>query len=313
MTVTTTGRVRADSLPFAPVLARPLPSTVTPFPNETVDSYFDRLGAMNQTPGYRLRYPSDWLHCPLNDLELLEVLSGFPRTTLVWALPGLRRHAPEINTPPAPTGWDTGFVCRRCALQRSGIPHRVQVHAPGRRAPLCITHRLWTGLIPVPSEQIDLSITPEIVRAQIRLNRLSRRHPAPFLERVRDLCGGTMVQIERRGLIRNEVTWEALFEASKLPDARRPRSPFDPFRMAARYPQTVRLTAMVIARVNRHLADPNADSKKTIAEEFVEQFPLDRNPRTTTGPWLNRFLVDLLNSCTAAASPPPHASQANHS
>ncbi|MFD7497530.1 hypothetical protein ACFV8T_35180 [Streptomyces sp. NPDC059832] len=41
---------------------------------------------MNQTELRTMRNPSRWLQCPLNELERLELISGQPRTTLLWGI-----------------------------------------------------------------------------------------------------------------------------------------------------------------------------------------------------------------------------------
>lgn len=55
------GPVPVTSLPFTPTMLRPLPHPVTPFANETLDSYRHWLAVANQTEFRTMRSPSRWL------------------------------------------------------------------------------------------------------------------------------------------------------------------------------------------------------------------------------------------------------------
>ncbi|MFJ2263962.1 hypothetical protein ACIOKD_37695 [Streptomyces sp. NPDC087844] len=174
-----TGRQRGPapvtSLPFTPVLLRPLPHTVTPFANETLDSYRRRLAAANQTEFRTMRNPSRRLQCPLNELERLELISGQSRTTLLWALPELRRHAPDIVPPPEIFVVNHRAACDLCAWPSGSNGQTIQVYIRGFHDNVCIRHRRWLSYGHVnESQQLDLSQAPEIVQAQLLLDQLEQ-------------------------------------------------------------------------------------------------------------------------------------------
>lgn len=300
----------ATALPFAPVIARPLPHTVTPFPNETLNSYFNRLASANKTTTQSLRTPSRWLRCTLNDLELLEILSGQPRTSLVWALPELRQYAPGIAPPPQSKSHSTRFACRRCIWQAGGT-EEVQVLVRTPYDQVCIRHRLWlsdgVGFI---GEQVDLTPVPEVVRAQILLNRLEKRHGAPFTIECYKQCYKLWNQLDRRALVRHEAD-ALLHRLCEVNDLESPlaggRAPirfarFHPFRLAARHPQIAKFTALASSPSLHALARSSPEeAEQRITDAFEEVFPLDYRPRSITGPWMREALVSLITRMYARA------------
>ncbi|WP_431985432.1 hypothetical protein [Streptomyces qinglanensis] len=290
------------TLPFTPVIARPLPHTVTPFRNETVESYTQRLAAANQTKPRLLHTPSRWIQCPLNELELLEVLSGQPRTTLAWALPELRHHAPDIAPPPKATfrkaprfGVTTRFACRRC-VWRSGGTRPVVVHVRSHFENVCTKHGLWIGGgVATAREQLDLRRVPEIVQAQITLNRLIRRHGEPFMTECYPHCDRVWRSLDMRGLVRSDA--EALLDRlceRDPPDPRYRLGAADRRRQASRYPQVTRFTAMIASRALRSRArESHERAEREVPDEFARHFPLDYRPRSITGPWMRDTLASL--------------------
>ncbi|MEU1784103.1 hypothetical protein ABZ545_32195 [Streptomyces abikoensis] len=291
------------TLPFTPVLARPLPHTVTPFPNETLTSYFYRLARVNRSEPRIIRVPSRWLPCSLNDLELLEVLSGQPRVSLVWAIPELRRYAPHIARPPKNYGVLSRLACSHCTA-RSGSTIHIRVHVRGLYQNVCVRHRLWlTAGAGNHHQQINLRHAPEVVRAQIAINRLVRRHGEQFIADCYRECGRFWGEVDRRGIVRSEAvkTLSRLVNADHLGMPLR-HEPISRFRQAARFPQLTRFTIFMASLVFR---DPGTCSvevtEKVIATEFERVFPFDYRPRSVTGPWLRSTLLDLLSRMEARA------------
>ncbi|MFE0272173.1 hypothetical protein ACFWZY_08635 [Streptomyces sp. NPDC058992] len=292
-----------SSLPFTPIIARPLPHTVVPFANETVASYTDRLAAANQTKARLLRAPSRWLGCSLNELELLRILSDQPRTSLAWALPELRCHAPDIAPVPKRLGVTTRFACRRCVAQ-SGSTMPITVHVATHFENVCIKHNLWVGTgITTHRHQLDLTTVPQVVRAQIALNRLVRRHGEPFMTECYRHCDRLWTNLDKRGLVRSdaEELLDRLCEID-VPDVRYRLGSFDRRRQASRYPQVVKFTAMIASRTLRRIARGSSeDAEREVPDEFARRFPLDYSPRSITGPWIRDALATLAKRMDAYA------------
>ncbi|RDG35044.1 hypothetical protein [Streptomyces corynorhini] len=283
------------TLPFTPVITRPLPGTVTPFPNETVDSYISRLASANRTTPHILRTPSHWLRCPLNDLELLELLSGQPRTSLVWALPELRCYEPGIALPPRTPDVITRFACRRCVWQAGGTG-TVHVHAPTHYDLVCLRHGIWHSEgVKAIGQQIDLAPVPEVIRAQMLINRLERRHGQRFIAECYRVCERHWAELDRRGLVRNGAV--ALLKRLPLTDINdlRPLGPHHRFRRVTRFPQLARFTALVASLALRHAANTLGEKAgPTILAEFERTFQLDYRPRSITRPWMETALIHVV-------------------
>ncbi|GGM03909.1 hypothetical protein GCM10010129_54320 [Streptomyces fumigatiscleroticus] len=294
------GPAAVKSLPFTPILLRPLPHTVAPFPNEKLDSYRRRLAAANQLPDYRnIRIPSRWLLSPLDELERLELLSGQSRRTLLWAIPELRHYDPEIAPPLKYSTNLNRRACDRCGWQAGSAGQPIYVEVRGLHDNVCIRHRRWlTGGKTDPYEQIDVSATPEIVRAQILVNRLERRLGISFFAPRYRLCERVWSEIDRRGLIRTER--DAIFQRIYRPDPNKLLDRFGPvqrFERAARFPQTARFTQFILTQ-SRQPKEERAVAHLTgvIHLDFERAFPMDRRPRSITIPWLRKLLVDLVEA-----------------
>ncbi len=296
------GPAAVRSLPFQPALLRPLPHTVAPFPNETLDSYRHRLAVANQFPDFRnVRTPSRWLVCPLDELERLEVLSGQPRESLLWAIPELRHYAPSIAPPLEYRTNVTRRACDWCGWRAGSAGLPIYVNVRGLHDNVCIRHRRWlSGGKTNPYEQIDVSPAPEIVRAQILLDRLERRLGIGFFAPRYRLCEQIWSEIDRRGLIRAErdATLQHIYRADldKLPDR---FGPVQRFQRAARYPQVARFTQFILA-MSQQPKTERAISHLTgvIQLDFERAFPMDRRPRGITIPWLRKLLVQLVEAVT---------------
>ncbi|MGJ5805961.1 hypothetical protein ACSCB1_43830 [Streptomyces europaeiscabiei] len=302
------GPAVAKSLPFNPVLLRPLPRSVTPFPNETLDSYRHRLAAANQLPHFRaVRTPSRWLLCQLDELERLELLSGLPRRTLLWAIPELRHYDPDVA--PQPSDPYRGFIRRACDLcsWRSGSSGEpVYVHIRGFHDNVCIRHRRWLACgKEEPGRQIDLEHAPEVVRAQIALNRLELKYKGQLLGLCYQLCERFWSEIDHRALVRKDS--ESTFERIYRPDPDQLPNRFGPvqrFRRAAAYPRIALLTQLVIAL---SLQSENERKAAHIAGDtyatFEDSFHLDYTPRTTTGPWIRGKFSSLVEATAKYVTP----------
>ncbi len=303
-----TGPRLTASLPFTPVLVQPLPITVTPLPNETLDSYFSRVASVNGTTTTLLRSPYRWLHCRLNELELLEKLTLQSRTSLVWAIPELRKYDPQIAPPLRLRLVRTRFACRRC-VWRAGGRKEAHVYLRTPYDNICLRHSIWLkDGVDYVSWQIDLAPTPEVVQAQLLINRLERKYGEPFLTECYEQCGRFFADLGRRALVRNEaeVLVRRLCEANRmaLESPRRGVSaPFDPryrFRRAGRYPQLAKLMALASSPILRGLTRSSPDeARERISAEFERLIPLDYEPRSTTGPWLRYALVNLVKRMDA--------------
>ncbi|MEW2117886.1 hypothetical protein AB0945_22405 [Streptomyces sp. NPDC005474] len=310
-----TGRQRGPapvtSLPFTPVLLRPLPHTVTPFANETLNSYRRRLAAANQTEFRIMRNPSHWLQCPLNELERLELISGQPRTTLLWALPELRHHAPDVIPPPETFIVNHRLACDLCAWRSGSNGQPIHVYIRGFHDNVCIRHQRWLSYGHVnDSKQINVSQAPEIVRAQILLDQLERRRGASVLLECYRRCEKFWTEVDNRALVHRdrEAVLQRIYRPSTgaLPDRfavhRSPR-----LKRAANYPQVARFTKLIISlalqpELERRVAHITGETQ--IA--FTRAFPLDRHPRGITIPWLRQelgVLVEAVAKCLASTEP----------
>ncbi|KUN69920.1 hypothetical protein AQJ46_19415 [Streptomyces canus] len=305
------------SLPFVPVLLRPLPHTVTPFANETLDSYRRRLAAANQTEFRAMRNPSRWLQCPLNELERLELISSQPRTTLLRALPELRHHAPDIVPPLETFIVNHRPACDLCAWRSGSNGQPIHVYSRGFHDNVCTRHRCWLSYGHAnDSKQIDLSQAPEIVQAQILLDQLERRHGASVFPDCYRLCERFWREVDNRALVRagRDAVVQRIpqLNSNGPPDrfavARSPR-----IRRAANYPQLARFTKLVISmarqpELERRVAHITGETQT----EFTRVFPLDRHPRGITIPGLRQglgVLVEAVADLIRDNSPQSHAAE----
>jgi hypothetical protein len=301
------GPAVVKSLPFKPVLLRPLPHPVTPFPNETLDSYRNRLAVANQLPDLRaVRTPSRWLLCQLDELEKLELLSSHPRRALLWAIPELRHYDPDI----APehrrrTELLIRRACDLCSWRSGSDGEPIYVHIRGLHDNVCIRHRRWLGCGKVnPEGQISLEHAPEVVRAQIVLNRLELKYKDRPFGLCHQLCERFWSEIDHRALVRkdSESTFERIYRPN--PDDLPNRfGPVQRFRRAAAYPRIALLIQLVMALALRPELDRKAEqiTGGTFAA-FERSFRLDYKPRTTTGPWIRGKFNSLVEATAKYAA-----------
>jgi hypothetical protein len=259
-------QARLDLLPPR----QPLPRTTRPFPDETAESYLDRLAQVNCLDGNDLRAylagDRRGLQAPL-DIAALAVLAGLPEIALRRAMPELSSPGelaafPWIAGRARPHAAVSGLACRRCAAGRGVQPiYRWQTH----ENVICLRHQLWTH-VPYrgPDAQLDLREHPEIWAANRQHRRLIRHFGRPAVHfafvQARRICAewykdrGTRMYV--RGL---EKRLDALACTQHL-------MPGDPAEDAALYPNAVTLT--------RLLASPGW-AGQILGEHSSEQVGLD--------------------------------------
>ncbi|MER5990527.1 hypothetical protein [Streptomyces viridosporus] len=280
------GPAPVTSLPSVPTMLRPLPHPVTPFANETLDSYRNRLAVAHQTEFRTVRNPSRWLPRPLDELERLGMLSGQPRTTLLRALPESRSYAPDIVAPSDAFILNTRAACD-LRSERSGNNGRsIQVHLRGLHGDVCVRHRRWLscGRANV-FEQIDLSHAPEVVRAQRLLDRLGRRHGTFAPGTAHRHCERFWRGTDRRALVRGDR--DSVLARIYRPDSKALPDRFDlirsqRFHRAANYPQVARFTKLIISLAQRpETGRKVAHLTGTTQIEFEQAFRLGHRPEAS--------------------------------
>ncbi|MFI6457044.1 TniQ family protein [Streptosporangium amethystogenes] len=169
---------------------RPLPRTVAPFPNETLDSYLNRLARANRLDAQALQtyLAQDHRKTAKVPVDRLSAISGTPEHALRYAIVELRtaEELARINISRSYiTGYITGrspstvsrtMACRRCTLTRG---HQDAVWCWHRHEDVvCFRHRRWIGpgSVRSGSSQLDLTDQPEILHAAKQHRRLIRRH-----------------------------------------------------------------------------------------------------------------------------------------
>lgn len=295
------GPAPVTSLPFTPILLRPLPQTVAPFPNETLVSYRRRLAAANQTDFRLMRTPSRWLACPLNELEKLELLSGHSRVTLVWALPELRSYSPRIAPPPENIGRIVRRACTHCGWLSGSNGQPIEVHVWSRHDSVCVKHRRWLNGGLTIRDQVDLTAVPEVVSAQLLLNRLERKYGTEYFSTVYRLCEQFWAKVDGRGLVRKDR--DDILDLIAPPHLKTHRRRVDSikhYRHAANFPNHAKLVRLITSlarkpdlerRVGRITREPQA--------EFEHIFTWDHRPRRSTLPWFQRTLTELVEQVSS--------------
>jgi hypothetical protein len=237
---------------------RPLPRTVTPVPGEYYLDYISRLAAANHLELPELTGALDDPAAVTVDpgrrnqhrRERLAAASGQPLpriARLYWDDPGLYLRDPgrfgQLLRP----------ACRRCTARR-GITGPIACHLPPHQT-LCRRHRLWTGpAARTPAGQLDVSLFPEILRAQRRHLAQLHHHPRQDVEATisaatraihQALRDGTWIPGQRQRLQQLAPgTWEqALADVLAGRPGRPDDGPGHPVVEIAIYPEAVWLTA----------------------------------------------------------------------
>jgi hypothetical protein len=241
-------RAAASRLKLLPP-RQPLPRSTRPFPDETAESYLDRLAQVNRLDTSDLRaYLTGDRRArrePL-DTAALAGLAGLPEEAL-------RRAMPELSSPrqltestwiwgrALPHAAAEGLACRRCAASRGSQPvYRWQTH----ENVICARHQLWTH-VPYrgPEAQPDLRDHPEIVEANRQHRRLIRRFGRPAVhfafEQARRICAEWHKDRATRRYL------PGLVERLDALGCNRRLMPGDPAEDAALYPHAVALTRLL--------------------------------------------------------------------
>ncbi|MGC5016507.1 TniQ family protein [Streptosporangium sp. DT93] len=160
---------------------RPLPRTVTPFPNETTRSYLDRLARANYLDGDHLRFYLTESRKKSSKVpaDRLSALSGIPENTLLRALYDL--HSEEDSPSETADSQPRRIVHekRPCQLCAAGREFGEKIHCQEQPdVVICRLHRRWIGPgdIRYGHPQPDLTNQPDILQAAKRYRRIVRRH-----------------------------------------------------------------------------------------------------------------------------------------
>lgn len=273
---------------FRPTLIRPLPVTLPPFSGECESSYWGRLALANHVPLARLRSPSRWLASRLTSLDILCILSGQSRQHLARTISDLQADDLRPNPPAIPDDHVLRWACRRCVVARTGATFPAQVWAPIHYN-VCIGHKLWVGRhVHAPEQQLDLSRTPDIVRAQQRYWRLRRHHGPALIDICEDVTGRLWAGLAHRH-------YRLVHRAELLHDLVRDKGPGvqpdmkTPWLTAAGFPERVALIHMFASPHWRKLAmsDDFYVSAESIAK-FNHRFPTEGPLRGTSRVWFTK-------------------------
>jgi hypothetical protein len=273
---------------FRPALIRPLPIPLPPFPGECESSYWSRLALANHVPMARLRAPSRWLESRLTSVDVLCILSSQTRQHLVRTLPDLQTDDRLADPPDIPDDHVLRWACRRCVVARTGSTLPAQIWAPIHDN-VCTRHKLWVGQhVHAPEEQLDLSRTPDVVRAQHKYWRLRRHHGPALIDLCEELTAGLWSGLSHRHyrLVHRAETLHDLVRV-KGPDVEPDRRA--PWLTAAGFPERVALIHMFTSPRWRKLAmsDDFYVSLSSIAQ-FHQRFPTQSPIRGTSRIWLTK-------------------------
>ena len=260
---------------FKPVMFRPLPRPVRPFPNETLSSYWGRLGAANHVPVEHVRLLSPWHGSLTSDTtkrtDELEILSGQRERSLTLALPELRWNEQGFASLPERNSYLRQWACRLCAAAKfPGQP--IQVWALAHHTQVCTRHGLWIGkAVSQPQDQRDLEQLPGTISAQLCHRRLLRRY------------GPDRISLAHRAA---RPFWRSLAgryytlaesDPTRLLQPRGSRTGWSPDLYATAYPAVVTVMAMsmtpcwrALLRDSMHTADVNH-----FLDEFFRRLPPD--------------------------------------
>lgn len=233
-----------------PPLPDPMPTIIRPLRHEMLSSYVYRLIRANHAGRAATwqRLGRDGLD---NAAARLAALSRVPLNNLLYAIPELY-HADEIDTRhlartavPYPDESINAqrLSCRRCARAHGAGSESVEVWATHEHH-VCLRHRMWIGPgATEPERQLDLTHTPQIVKAQIRQRALIRHRGRPAARRAYLLARDAWHNLHQdaRHTREHDRRLSALRAAPGLPAD-------EPHHHAADYPEVVALAAI--------LADP---------------------------------------------------------
>jgi hypothetical protein len=297
---------------------RRLPITTPPFPSETVGSYVRRLAIANHLHPGEFELYLRRRERRVNPARLAAV-SGRPLSLLQRALPELR---PALDLPAGFDHHEPTLACRYCTAAR-GISGAVTCWAPPHRN-VCLRHRRWVGhidpafqgLLDGRDSQPDLTLLPDVVSAERRLRRLTRRHgQGPVIGAYR-----TGLHVVLRWADRND--WGShrhqriqLLGFVPASDWRFPS--WDPVLRAAVYPEAVTVTSLVLSPYWAGVAANPRERRRFYAEAARRLHLPDYHPDSAYDPlaqWASRHAdIDKGNPTTLPESPGPQASSSTTS
>lgn len=291
---------------FRPALIRPLPITLPPFPGECESSYWNRLALANHVPLARLRSPSRWLDSRITSLDALCILSGQSRQNLAIAIPDLRADdaSPTTKTHVPTPDHVLRWACRRCVVTRTGSTLPAQVWA-SIHDDVCLRHNLWIGKnVFAPEQQLDLSRTPDVIRAQRHYWRLRRRYGPTVTGTCYDATGKLWSGLAHRH-------YRLTHRAELLHDLVRIKAPTvepdkaSPWLIAAGYPEHVTLISLFASVHWRRsiLSDDLLVVAQAIAE-FHRRFPMQTPLRGTSRTWISTTIEATARQTEALLNPP---------
>ncbi|WP_328426673.1 hypothetical protein [Streptomyces sp. NBC_00443] len=224
----------------------------------------------------------------LTSLDTLCILSGQSRQHLARTISDLQADDRSLDRPAIPDDHVLRWACRRCVVARTGATLPAQIWAPIHDN-VCIRHKLWVGQhVHAPEQQLDLSRTPDIVRAQQRYWRLRRHHGPALIDICQDVTTRLWTGLAHRHyrLVRRAEILHDLVRA-KGPEVEPDMKA--PWLTAAGFPERVALIHMFTSPRWRKLAmsDDFYVSIDSIAE-FHQRFPTGSPLRGTSRIWLTK-------------------------
>ncbi len=238
---------------------RPLPIAVIPVLNETLDCYVARLAAANRLDWSALRAhlagsPHRYANIPA---RVLATVSGISER-------GLRHALLELSTPtgrsdlavagrPIPHRARHRPACRYCMLARGHRQPEIQCWALHEDV-ICRRHQRWlgNGRDYLDHPQFDLTPAPDILRANSRhralIRRYGRQRVLDAFNAAHELCRGwhrrhvNNGDLERLLALFHGPSWNLSWD--------------DPTINAARYPQVIGLTRILVTQVGVRVAHP---------------------------------------------------------
>lgn len=289
---------------FRPALVRPLPIQLPPFPSECESSYWNRLSQANRVPLARLWAPSRWLRSRLATADALCILSGQSREHLARTIPDLYTEGLPPARPPIPDDHVQRWACRRCVVARTGwiLPVRVWACVHDE---VCPRHNLWIGReVFAPEQQLDLTRTPDVIRAQRRYWRLRRRYGPTVTDTCQEATSKLWSGLAHRHYRLNRRV-ELLHDLVRVkgPEVEPDRTA--PWRIAAGYPERVTLIGLFAsAHWRRAVLDDDLLVVAQALDEFHRRFPLQTPLRGTSRTWLSTTIEATARQIEGLLNPP---------
>ncbi|NAZ84185.1 hypothetical protein GTR02_20475 [Kineococcus sp. R8] len=172
--------------PHLPTWIKPLPRTVRVIPGESAHHVVQRLATLNHLPlaeltamiaGYRRALSGPWGLTQTAGLEQISAeqinAEQVSAEEVIARLTGYPPAVFQVATNPSADAGPHHRACDRCQRRRADPPEGVFPRAlPG--AAVCLRHQRWINDSTPP---LDLARCPEIIHAQVQLDRRRRRLP----------------------------------------------------------------------------------------------------------------------------------------